>query len=199
MGWLSKGLDSLTGGSGKAAKKAARDQAYYTKLAQQENERQFNVTKKNLTPFYEAGIQHLGDVQQGATAHGFGNDLAGLLGGALSPITDARFNALQQTGASAGLNFNPQQAQSMANLNPEEALAMEQMLYGRKAGMVGQAQNMGQQLGGYGMQHGSDIASLLQQAGEARASGALGYAQGVNQGINSLTSLASGAVGAFGK
>lgn len=200
MGFLSKAVDSMTGGASKAAKKAAKAQAEMARLAEKENRRQYDITRKNLLPFYNTGIGHLRDVTRGASARGFGNSLAELLGGeSISPIVGARYDALQDSAGAAGLNFNPQQAQEMARLNPEEALQMEGMLYGRQAGMAGQAQNMAGQLGGLGIQHGQDIASLLNQGAQARSGGELGQAQAFNQGINSIIGLGSAAAGAFGK
>ena len=183
-----------------AAEDAAKAQAEMARLGVAENRRQFDITQKNLRPFYDAGIEQLPALQRGATADGFGADLAALLGGqGVSPLVDSRYNSLQQGANMAGLNMRPEQMAEMAAIDPEQALALENMLYNRKQAMANKGQTMGSSLGQYGIQSGSDIASLLNQAGQARAGGYMGAAEAQNKGLSNINAIGSSIAGAYAK
>ena len=185
-----------------AAKDAAETQVEGTQAGIAEQRRQFDVTQGNLQPFQEAGVGALGQQQA----------LLGLSG------QDAQNEAFAAFNESPGQRFIRDRAQRNLTRNAsaigglgggnvrsalvEQGTGFAQQDFNNQFGRLGQIAGQGQaattNLGQFGAQSAGNIANLQQAGSQARASGILGSAQAVNQGIGDVAALSGMALGFAG-
>ena len=186
MGSVVKSVTSGIFGGGDAAKDAGQAAAQSSAEAVAEQRRQFDITQENLSPFLEAGKGAL--TQQQA--------LLGLSG------QDAQQTAFDQFRSSPGQQFlrdrgerallrNSSAIGGLGGGNVRSALQQEGIgfaaqdfgnQFNRLAGLTGQGQQTGVNLGQFGANTSANIGTALQAGGQARASGILG-AQQANAGL----------------
>lgn len=144
----------------------------------EEIKRQFGITQENVDPFIQAGQGALPDVQQGATAGGFGQRLQDIFsGGALDPLLEERTRAAQGQFAAGGLTRSGAGVRGVADISSQLGFDIEQLLFGRQQGLAGQGVNSALQLGSLGQGSAQGQANLFSNTGAARSSGSLLDAQ----------------------
>jgi len=165
-------------GSDDSGSRAAEEANRLSQQGIDELRRQFDVTQANVDPFIQAGIGQLGALEEGATAEGFGARLARIFSsGALDPLIEERTRAAQGQLAAGGLTRSGTALQEISAIPQDLGLAIESLLTGRSANLVGGGQNAALGLGGIGGQSSANIASLLSGQGANLISGAQQDAQ----------------------
>lgn len=191
IGALLAGASVVSGLLGSSSsKRAAQAQQQSDAAAIAEQRRQFDLTRQDQQPWMQAGQNALAQLQDP--------------------------NAFQQ---SPGFNFMRQQGMQgiersaaarggAASGNALKALAqfntgLAQQDYGnwwnRQAGVAGIGQQATNALGQFGQNSANNISSLMQNSGEARASGIMGQANSLggalNSGLNNYLLYKGGAFG----
>ncbi|MEW8120063.1 MAG: tail fiber domain-containing protein [Candidatus Thiodiazotropha sp.] len=170
------GLSSLFGGgnANKAAKRAAEAQVKSTRLGVDELRRQFDATQANLLPFIEAGQGVVGDVTSAGTVGGLNERLAAIMGGSqFDALVDEREREVQNHLARSGLRRSGAGIKAAAAIPTDLALAIEQVLFGRQANLMGSGQNAAAGLGAIGANTSGGVADLFSQMGQARGNSIL--------------------------
>lgn len=189
------------------ASRAAKYQARANQKAIEEQRRQFDQTRADLMPFIDAGTQFIPEVTGSATLGGFASSLNEIMGsGALDPLRDARREAIGAQFGQAGLLNSGARATAIADDLTDFTLGIEQLLQGRQAGLVGNAQNAATGLGAFGQQTAGNIGQLHQSTGQAYASGILADAQArsaltgqlLGLGLSAGAGALAGGLGALG-
>ncbi len=158
----------------------------------EELRRQFDVASQNVTPFIEAGIGALGDVTGGATIGGFGERLKQLFsGGTLDPLIEERGRAVESGLSARGLSRSGTAIRELADIPTQLGFDIENLLFGRQAGLAGQGLAGGLSLGGLGQQAAGGVASLFSRTGEARGAGIVTDAQARAAGIEQIGQIAA--------
>lgn len=174
--------DTFFGG---AAKKASKAQIEATRMGIEELRRQFDLSRADLAPWREAGGQAIG---QGLAMLQPGYDYTA------SPGYQFRFNegqrAVDSSAASKGLLMSGGQLKDLVKYGQGVAADDFNDQFNRYMSIAGggqQAATSGAQLG---QNTANGIADLYTQQGNARASGYIGQAQGIQQGIGQLAQIA---------
>jgi hypothetical protein len=165
LGILGEG--GLLGAPSKAGSRAAGEMVAGKEQA-------IETLMRELSPFREAGIGALPALQQGATAGGFGQNIAALLaGGAIQPLIDERFRTVQNQSAAGGLTRSGAGLQAAAAAPTDLLLQIEQMLNQRQSGLVqgGQqaATTLGTGVGNFQAGIGQDIGQGILADQQAKA------------------------------
>jgi hypothetical protein len=179
-----------------AVREASAQQAKGQRNAIGELRRQFNITQEQFAPFLEAGAGALPGVQQASTIGGFGDRLKEIFeSGVLDPLIQERTEAVEAGLSSGGLRRSGAGIQELANVPPELAFQLEQLLAGRESNLAGSGQNAAAQLGAFGQDTSQQVAGQLAGIGKTHASGILGAQQAKaaqsQQLINTGVSVAS--------
>lgn len=154
----------LFGSPSEAASQAAEAEAAGKQQA-------IETLTRELSPFREAGIGALPALQQGATAGGFGQNIADLLaGGGIQPLLDERFRTVQNQSAAGGLTRSGAGLQAAAAAPTDLLLQIEQMLNQRQSGLVQGGQQAATTIG-------TGVGDLQAGIGRDISSGMLGDAQ----------------------
>lgn len=182
----------------KSASDASKAQRQAAEAGIAEQARQFDITQEQLAPFREAGVSAL--EQQQALLGLSGPEAQAALFDQLVESPGQRFlrerqeKALLRNAAAVGglgggnvLTALQEQAAGFAQQDLQNQFA-------RLGQLAGQGQATAVQLGQFGANRASNVANLLGQAGQARASGILGRNQAIQSGLSGLTS----AIGALG-
>lgn len=179
-----------------SASKAAEAQTNASKLAIDEQKRQFDALQALLKPYSEAGTSSLS-----AQMNLLGLNGQGAQSNAINALQNsAQFSALAQQGENAMLQ-NASATGGLRGGNIQGALAqyrpqlLQQMIndqYSRLGGITSVGQNAAAGVGNAGMQSAASIGNLLQQQGAARAGAEL--AQG-----KADANMWSGLTGAIGQ
>lgn len=175
--------DTFFGG---AAKKAAKAQVKGTEMGIAELQRQFDLNRADLAPWREAGIAALG---AGAAMLQPGYDYK------TSPGYDFRFNegqrAVESSAASKGQLYSGGNLKDLVRFGDGVASDDFGDSFNRQMAIAGggqQATTAGAQMG---QNTANGIADLYTQRGNAKASGYIGQAQGIQQGIGQLAQMAA--------
>lgn len=162
----------IIGGGGDAGVQAAQLEAEGNRKAIAEIRRQFDVTQGNLAPFLEAGTGALPGVIQGSTPQGLEEILAEIFrGGGFKSLLDERTRSVEGSLAAGGLTRSGAGIRELANIPTELGFQIENLLFGRQAGLAGAGQNAAAQLGVFGGQASTGIAGLQQDIGRAQGGG----------------------------
>lgn len=170
-------LGSVVGGlfGNKQADRAADAQVRASEAAIAEQRRQFDITQANQAPWLDAGRNALATLQD---PNAFQK----------SP----GYNFLQQQGMQ-GIERSAAARGGAASGNALKALAqfntgLAQQDYGnwwnRQAGLAGVGQSAANNIGAFGAQAAGNIGNALMDAGQARASGIVGGANALSQGLS---------------
>ncbi len=178
-----------------AAGEAADVQQEASAAAISEQRRQFDVTQRQLEPFREAGVTALGQQQA-------------LLGLGTPQEQQQAFAAFAESPGQQFLRDQQERA-LLRNVSAIGGLgggkvrtALQQQAFGRAqtdyqtqlnrlAALSGTAQTAATDIGRFGAATAANIGQLQQAGGAARASGILGQAQAIQQGISTVTGLAA--------
>lgn len=174
---------------GRAAKKQAREISRGIGTLRREGER----TQENLAPFIQAGQEALAGQQEGTTVEG----LDAILRRIFSSETFGAVQEQAQLGiegqlASAGLMRSGTAIRESAQLRPNIALQIENLLFGRQEGLAAGGRQAALGGGQIGANIGANIAKLFGAKGEALAAGTLTDAQTLAGNIGQVAQLASG-------
>ncbi|MEW8288242.1 MAG: tail fiber domain-containing protein [Candidatus Thiodiazotropha endolucinida] len=186
----------LFGSSGnKAAKRAAEAQVKSTQLGVDELRRQFDTTQGNLSPFINAGQGVVGDVTGAGTVGGLNERLAAIMGSDMfGALIEERERAVQNQLARSGMRRSGLALREAADIPTGLALAVEQALYGRQAGLMGSGQNAAAGLGALGASNSGNIANLFSQMGQSQSNAILqGQQANAQRGANLLAGGLAGA------
>lgn len=184
------------GGRVNTGERAAAAQAQGNQQGIAEIRRQFGMTQENISPFIQAGIGGLGQLQQGTTAGGLDERLRSILDtDVFGALSEERGRAVQGQLAATGQSRSGFGLQEAARVPTELALALEQMLTGRSQNLVAGGQNAALGLGQLGGQAAGGIANLFQSTGRAQSSGIVTDAQGEaarnQQQLNTVATIGS--------
>lgn len=188
------GIGSAVVGS-KAAKKAANAQVQSDAAAIAEQQRQFDITQKNLAPWYQAGGQAIG---QGYAMLQPGYDYTA------SPGYQWRLGqgtaAIEGGAAARGHLLSGGTLKDLANYGQGLAANDYNDQFNRLMAISGGGQQAATSLGGFGANAASNIGSLLAAQGQARASGYQNQAGAINTGLGNIATLGNlyGGGGGFG-
>lgn len=172
---LARGLGLSAGGAGKQAG-AIRTQA--NEKAIQALQREFGAASGRLSPFREAGLDALTEVERGATVGGLDERIAEILGTeSFSALRGERERGLQGQLAAGGLTRSGTALQEAANLPTDLAFAIENALFGRQSNLVGLGRGAVTEINQLGSATAASTANLISGIGRAAASGVLADAQ----------------------
>lgn len=186
MSSVVKSVTSGIFGGSDAAEDAGKTSAAASAASVAEQKRQFDITQQNLEPFLDAGKRSLTQQER----------LLGLSGEAEQQAAYDQFTSspgqqfLRDRGERALLR-NASAIGGLGGGNVRSALQQEGIgfaqqdfnnQFNRLAGLTGQGQQTGVQVGQLGAQTAANVGAGLQAAGQARASGILG-AQQANAGL----------------
>ncbi len=179
---LTSGLASAGIGA-VAAGKAAKKQKKAADAGIAEQRRQFDVLQRLNQPFIDAGT---GAVNQ--LAQLFGGDMSGF---EVSPDfqfrRDEGLEGIAQTlGAGGQGAFSGNALRELTNFNSNLASTEFDRFVNRRLALAGLGGANTRQTGEAAVNTGLNVANLLQNAGNARASGILGQGLAVNNGVNSI-------------
>ncbi len=172
---------TLAGGAlaSRGAGKASKAQVGASREAIDEQRRQFDLTRADLAPFREAGVNAL-------------NQFVASLGPGFEESEAFRFNldrgidAINRTAAARGKALSGEAVRGAVDF--AEGLASQEMnnYLNRLAALSGVGQTATTAGAGFGANTAGNIGNLLVNAGDARASGFVGQANAINDSINNL-------------
>jgi len=201
--------------------RASRQQVRAAESAQDEQRRQFDLTRQNLSPFIQAGTSALSQfIPYQETGEQALNALRSLIGfsGAQeqqkalygleqSPlftglVKQGEEALLQRASATGGLRGGNTQA-ALAQFRPAMLQQLIEQQYSRLGGLSGTGlsiaerlaslgQSSGAMQGQLGQQSAQNIGNLYGQIGQAKAGGTLAIGQSINQGLGSLAGFMGG-------
>lgn len=176
------GGSSLLGGifGSRGASKAARAQTQAAKMGIAEQRRQFDFTREQLAPYAAAGPGALEQQQALVGLLGPEAQQQAIAGVESSPLLQSLMRQgeeamLQNAAVTGGLRGGNLQ-EALAQFRPAMLQNALDQYYARLGGLTSLGQQSAAGVAGAGMQTGQNIAGLLEQAGAARAGGALGQA-----------------------
>ena len=175
------GVGQIAGGflANKAAGKAADAQVAGSQAAIDEQRRQFDLTRADLAPFREAGVNGL-------------NRFVAALGPSFQESDAFKFNldqgirAIDRSAAARGKALSGEAVRG--GINFASGLASNE--FGNYLNRLGALSGVGQSATNTGAQAGANtagnIGNALINAGDARASGFVGGANAINDSLNNL-------------
>jgi len=180
-------VGSVAGGviAGAGAKKAAKAQLQAQREAIAEQRRQFDVTRQDMQPWRDTGVNALGRLDRAST---------GSMGDFYrSPDYNFRRNegmrGLERSAASRGGAFSGNALRELAKFNSNLAAGEYGDWWNRQAGLAGVGQTATNNLATLGANTASNIANLTMAGGDARASGVISSRNALAGGINDALSL----------
>lgn len=186
-------LDLRKSGATEAARQAGQLQYDAAIAGIDELRRQFDTTTGRLTPFFQAGLDQLGNVVQGSTVGGLDERLRSIFGSeTFGALKEERAKAVNNQLSQAGLMRSGEALRAAAAIPTDVALALEQQLFGRQTSLMGGGQNAAAGLGGFGQQQGQDVATLLGRGGDALAQSAVAQGQIAAQRSGNAATLITG-------
>jgi len=175
-----------------AAGKAANAQSDAAKYAADLQQQQYNQTRTDMTPWREAGGKAIGQLSDMLKP---GYDYT------TSPGYQFRFNeglrALDSSAASKGLLLSGGQVKAAERYGQGIGADDFDRSFNRVASVASGGQQVNTTLGQLGQQAASNAGNAVIQGGQARASGYIGQANAINNGIGNLSYLAMNS-GLFG-
>jgi hypothetical protein len=161
----------------KAAKKAAAAQQLSDAQAIAEQQRQYDQTRTDLSPFMQAGQSALGAQGDLLGLNGAGAQGSAIAGLKDSPLYQSLFGngqeaLLANASATGGLRGGNTQG-ALANFGRDTLAGVIQSQLANLGGVSQQGQNAAAQVGSFGAGSANNIAGLLQSQGQAQAGAAL--------------------------
>ncbi len=170
------------------AKKAGEAQGQGDQAAVDEQQRQFDITQKNLQPWLVGGQQALGQQQNLLGLNGTAAQQTAYNNYTLSPGQQfLRDQGMKSVMANASATGGLGGGNVLAELNKQGigwAAQDYNNYYNQLAGVSGTGQTTGTQLGQLGANTANNIGGYLQNIGSSRASGILGGGQAQAAGMN---------------
>lgn len=157
----------------------SREQSRAADRSAAEQRRQFDITRADLAPFREQGVNAL-------------NQFAAQTLGPLEETEQFRFvrdeglRALDQIAAARGKSLSGQQIRAAEQFASNLALGATADQLNRMASLAGIGQTATTATGQFGANAASNIGNSLIDAGAARSSGFVGGANAINDSINNL-------------
>lgn len=205
---------SILGGilGGGAAKKASEQQAANDQQALSFQEGVYNTTQANLNPFIQTGTSALGSVAQlyGLQVPGAQPGSPGAGGNALQayqsyqktpfyqfPLQQGS-QTLQASGAARGLTLSGGQSNALQTYGQNYASSNFQNYINGLTGLAGLGQNSAATLGSQGNTASQQVGNVLNNLGNAQASGTTGQATGINNALNNIGPLLNAGANALG-
>ena len=208
MSFVKKAIGDLTGANqaAKAAQSAANTQAAATDRASETQKEMYDQTRKDLSPYTQAGTTALSRLMGGMGANGqlmksySGQDLYD------DPSYQFRLNqgldSVQSSAAAQGgllsgatlkaLNNYAQDSASQEYQNAYNRFSADQSnQYNRLANLVGMGQNAAAQVGNNGMQTAQAIANNTMAGANATAAGQVAAGQKTGNMFNSALQIGS--------
>lgn len=171
-------IGGLIGKSGSKNAAAAQQQASATAVAEQR--RQYDLTRQDQMPWMDAGRGALDRLTTASTGDN-SNFFA-------SPDYNFRRTegqrGMEQSAAARGGAFSGNALRALSDYNQNLASGEYGDWWNRQAGIAGVGQAATNQVGQLGAQSANNIGQLQLASGDARASGIIGSANAMNQGIN---------------
>lgn len=161
----------------KAANKAAAAQQASDAQAIAEQQRQYNQTRSDLSPWMTAGQSALGGQGDLLGINGAGAQQGAISSLQASPLYQSLFNNGQETllanaSATGGLRGGNTQG-ALANFGRDTLAGVIQNQLANLGGVSQQGQNAAAQVGSFGAGAAGNISGLLQSQGQAQAGAAL--------------------------
>lgn len=183
--FLQQGIDEITAGAGRATDA-------------------LNVGRNSaLTAITGGGAFDPAAFGQGLTLQGFGQSINDILSptGALAPLIQERQQAATNALGAAGLTRSSVAAEQAAAIPFETALQLENLLFGRQAGVANQVgqleQGFGSNIANLETGTSASLANLLAAIGESKANTASGAAGARNSAIGTLVQGGAALAGLF--
>jgi len=181
------GLAGLTGESAaEAAEEMARLQREYAERAIAQERQQFDKTFAQQRPFIEAGVRQLPMLERSATAKGYADDIAGVLGGDVAQTRQALIEDYAPMGLRRDLA-------GVGDMRVREAMGIADILNQRKQSLAGKGLTSSGFTAGAGQHSAGNISNLLSGIGAAQSQSRLMQAQATQQGLTNLGNLVVGA------
>ncbi len=189
MGFVS---DALGKGGSDAPVQAAGAVAQGNTAAINELKRQFNISRKDILPFLEAGQRQLPVLEGRATVGGLDEILSQIFNtDVFGSLVEERGRAVEGQLAAGGLTRSGTALTEAARVPTDLGFAIENLLTGRSAELAGGGQGAGGTIAQLGAGASGGIAGLLSQTGQAQSSGILGQQQAKAQGGQNLLNTAA--------
>lgn len=178
-----------------SANKQAGAQKDAAKKSIAEQQRQFDITQKNLAPWLQAGTGALGSLQK-------------LNSGDFSAFTqspdyqfalDQGIKSLDRSAAASGRLYSGGYGQDLTNYAQGLASQNYGNYYSRLADLAGVGNSTAQNLGAYGQNFANAVGQQYQNIGNARASAYQGYNQAINGVYGKDGTRTGGMLGSLGQ
>ena len=165
-----------------SANRAGRAQAEAANRAAGVSERQFDITRADLAPFREQGVNALDQ---------FAANVLGPVEAtpAFNFQLEQGLRALDRIGAARGKALSGQQIRGALEFGQGLAASEANTQLNRLAALTGIGQTAATTTGSLGANAAANIGNALINAGEARASGFVGGSNAITDSINSLLLL----------
>jgi hypothetical protein len=181
-----------------SASKAADAQTNAAQLGIAEQQREYDQSRSDLSPWLQAGQQGLGGMLDILGLHGGGAQQSSIDALQGSPMF-ASLNRqgeeaiLQNAAATGGLRGGNVQ-HSLANFRSDLLSQLIDQQYSRLGALSGAGAQTGAQLGQLGQGTANAITGLFGQQGAARAGASLASGQAWSSALGSITSLLGGVI-----
>lgn len=190
-------IDTIRGKTGaRAAEDAARIQAQNYQKGLDEMRRQFDIGRRGLDPYMQAGQQGLPLLQQGASVQGYSDLLAEIMqSGMFDELVDERMRGAQGMLGAGGLTRSGAAMEEGERIPVDIATTLAGILTGNAGNLANMGQASAAGAANLGANFGANAMNAQGQIGNALASGPLGAAQANQQGF---TNILSAGLGLFG-
>lgn len=168
----------------KAATEAAELQSGALESGIEEQQRQFDLTRGDFAPFLETGTQadlRLRNILLGGTALN-APDIPGL-----ERAKQAGLEAVEGSAFAKRQGLSGRTLASLFNQGQAFDFAASTDFLNRLQSLSGRGQTAAAQVGGFGAQKASNVANLLSEQGDVRASGTLGRNRAFQAGVEGVS------------
>jgi hypothetical protein len=168
--------DSLGfGGRDNSAGRAGEAIQQFNQQAIDEIKAQFEETKTNLAPFFDAGVAGISQRTESATPEGLEAVLAKIFSGdGFKSLVDERGRAVEGQLAAGGLTRSGTALTEAARVPTDLGFQIEALLSGRNDNIVNLGQNTGLNLASFGAGAAGSIGKFLSNSGGAISDGIIG-------------------------
>lgn len=171
-----------------AANKSAGAQAKAGKQSIAEQQRQFDLTRKDMMPWMQAGTGALGQMQ----ALNSGDYSKFYASPDYQFTLDQGMKFADRSAAQRGRLYSGGYGQDLVNYGQGLAATQYGNYYGRLADMAGIGNTTAQNLGAFGQNKANAVSTQYGNIGQARASAYQGYANAFNKAANQFGSFLGG-------
>ena len=185
------------GGGGGGGSRAAEAEAAANREAIAEQRRQFEITQQTISPFVEAGVGAIPQVQEGTTAQGLDARLARIFDTDIfKSLVDERGRAVSGQLAASGQRRSGTGLLEAARVPTELGFGLENLLTARSTDLATAGRQAALGLGSIGLQSSQAISNLQSATGRSIGAGIVTDQQAAAQrGQNTLnTAVALGSI-----